>query len=79
VTVKDCRKAIATRLALDGHEHGGTLRWSDELSRWGKQGPLSGGEHRATTLHHQCGRRLRAHNFAISKWVIFVICELESW
>jgi hypothetical protein len=30
-------KAVAKRLALDGHEHGGTLRWSDELSCWGKQ------------------------------------------
>jgi hypothetical protein len=37
VTVKGGRKAIAKRLALDSHEHGGTLRWSDQLSCWGKQ------------------------------------------
>jgi hypothetical protein len=57
VTVKGWPQAIAKRLALDGHEHGGSLGWSVELSLQCGQTTTIRGElaigrgDRATTLY----------------------------
>jgi hypothetical protein len=54
VTVKGGRRPSRKRLALDGHEHGGRLGWSVELSllQCGQTTTIRGARHRARRSRH---------------------------